>query len=306
MPGLRTETGDGPATWEKKRAQRDIGANTWIWESPVSDESLPHLVSRLAAWGFDLVELPIENLGDWNPARTAALLQEHGLSASICIAMAPGRELCAADRDAVEATQAFLRSSIDVAVTIGSAVIAGPIYASVGRTWRMSGPERADLYTSLREALRPVCEYGAERGVRVAIEPLVRYETSVINTVDQALEVIDGLPEEGCGLLIDSYHANVEEPDVPAAFRKAGDRLAHRPPLRQRPWRAGRRSHGLERNPGCARCNRLPRRARHRNLHRRQRGDRDRRVRLASAGLVAEDEIARQGIAHLRKVFGSR
>ena len=82
---------------ETSRAQRDIGANTWIWESPVTDESLPHLVSRLAAWGFDLVELPIENLGDWDPARTAAFLQEHGLSASICIAMAPGRELCAAD-----------------------------------------------------------------------------------------------------------------------------------------------------------------------------------------------------------------
>jgi D-psicose/D-tagatose/L-ribulose 3-epimerase len=210
-----------------RAATRAIGANTWIWESPISDEALAGLVPRLRQWGFDLVELPIEGLGDWDPYRTAELLAEHDMTATICVAMAPGRELCAADRAAVEATQSFLRSCVDAAQTVGSSVIAGPIYASVGRTWRMSAHERATTYSELREALRPICEYAAERGVRVALEPLVRYETSVINTVDQALEVIDGLPPEGSGLLVDSYHANVEERDVPNAFRKAGGRLAH-------------------------------------------------------------------------------
>ena len=65
----------------------------------------------------------------------------------------------------------------------------------------MSADERKAVYAELREALRPVAEYGAERGVKVAVEPLIRYETSVINTVEQALEAIDGLPPEGCGLL---------------------------------------------------------------------------------------------------------
>ena len=162
-----------------------IGANTWIWTSPVTDEQLVELVPRLSQWGFDLIELPIENLTDWDPERTAELLKEHGLGASICIAMAPGRELCASDAGTIASTQEFLQRSIDAAATVGSAVIAGPIYASVGRTWRMSGQERAAVYTELRTALTPVCEYGAERGVRVAIEPLVRYETSVINTVEQ-------------------------------------------------------------------------------------------------------------------------
>lgn len=204
-----------------------IGANTWIWASPITDESLAELAPRLREWGFDLVELPIENHGDWDPQRTAELLAEHQLGASICIAMAPGRELCATDAETIASTQAFLKRSIDTAQTIGSRVIAGPIYASVGRTWRMSAGERKDVYQQLRASLVPVCEYGAECGVRVAIEPLVRYETSVINTVAQALEVLEGLPREGSGLLVDNYHANVEERDVAGAFRLAGDRLAH-------------------------------------------------------------------------------
>jgi D-psicose/D-tagatose/L-ribulose 3-epimerase len=204
-----------------------IGANTWIWESPITDEILASLAPRLHSWGFDTVELPIENLGDWDPERTAELLTSIGLGASICIAMAPGRELCATDDGTIASTQTFLRHCVDAAVTIGSNVIAGPIYASVGRTWRMTGAERADLYRQLRASLEPVCDYAAERGVRVAVEPLVRYETSVINTVAQALEVVEGLAPEGCGLLVDNYHANVEERDVAAAFRLAGDRLAH-------------------------------------------------------------------------------
>jgi D-psicose/D-tagatose/L-ribulose 3-epimerase len=202
-----------------------FGANTWIWVSPLTDERLTELAPRLRDWGFDTVELPVEQLGDWTPPRAAELLAEHGLGASVAVAMAPGRELCGADPETVAATQAFLRSCVDAAATVGAGAIAGPIYTSTGRTWRVSADERRRLYAGLRSGLAPVCSYAAERGVRVAVEPLVRYETSLINTVEQALEAIDGIA--GCGLLVDTYHANIEELDVGAALRAAGDRLVH-------------------------------------------------------------------------------
>jgi D-psicose/D-tagatose/L-ribulose 3-epimerase len=204
-----------------------IGANTWIWTSPLTDEALSELAPKLRDWGFDLVELPVEQLGDWSPERAAEVLAEHGLGASVCVAMGPGRELCGADEQTVATTQAFLRGCLDVAATVGAGVIAGPIYTSVGRTWRVSGESRRALYAELRENLAPVCDYGAARGVKVAVEPLVRYETSLINTVEQALEAIDGLPAEGCGLLFDTYHANIEEQDTAAALRACDGRLAH-------------------------------------------------------------------------------
>jgi D-psicose/D-tagatose/L-ribulose 3-epimerase len=204
-----------------------IGANTWIWTSPLTDAGLAQLAPRLREWGFDLVELPVEQLGDWSPERAAEVLAEHGLGASVAVAMAPGRELCGADRETVATTQAFLRECLDVAATVGAGVIAGPLYTSTGRTWRIEPDERRRLYGELRESLAPVCDHGGSLGVKIAIEPLVRYETSLINTVEQALEAIDGLPAEACGLLVDTYHANIEEKDVGAAYRLAGDRLVH-------------------------------------------------------------------------------
>lgn len=202
---------------------RSIGVNTWVWASPLDDEALARLAPRIREWGFDTIELPVEDLGDWDPGRAADLLGALGLDATVVLVMGPGRELVAADGRTVAATREYLRGVVDAAAAVGSPVIAGPAYASVGRTWRVD--DRPAAYRELREHLAPVCEYAAERGVTVAVEPLNRYETSLINTVDQALEALEGLA--GCALALDVYHMNIEETDLPAAIGRAAGRIGH-------------------------------------------------------------------------------
>jgi len=206
-----------------------IGANTWIWVSPLTDDDLAVLAPRLAGWGFDVVEMPIEDPGDWDPGRTADLLAGLGLGATVCAVMPPGRELVATTPDVVATTQDYLSRCIDAAARVGATVVGGPVYASVGRTWRFGPDERARYAAELREALASVADYAAAQGVRLGLEPLNRYETSVVNTVEQGLEMIDGLPPEGIGLTLDTYHLNIEERDPAAAVRLAGaaGRLAH-------------------------------------------------------------------------------
>ena len=162
-----------------------FGANTWVWVSPLTDDRLAELAPRLAGWGFDVVEMPIEDVGDWAPGPSADLLAGLGLGATVCAVMPPGRELVATTPAVVSHTQAYLRACVDAAATVGSGVVAGPLYASVGRTWRMTPDERRAVTAELHEALAPVADYAGTRGVRLAVEPLNRYETSVCNTVDE-------------------------------------------------------------------------------------------------------------------------
>ena len=202
---------------------RKVGVNTWVWASPLDDEALARLAPQIKEWGFDAIELPVESPGDWDPERAADLLKGLGLDATVVLVMGEDRELVAAPGETVAATQDYLRRVVDAAAVVGSPVIAGPAYASVGRTWRIE--DRAAAYRALRANLRPVAEYAAERGVTVAVEPLNRYETSLINTVDQALEALDGL--DGAALALDVYHMNIEETDIAAAIGRAAGHIGH-------------------------------------------------------------------------------
>jgi D-psicose/D-tagatose/L-ribulose 3-epimerase len=205
----------------------DILVNTFVWYSPLTGARLNRAAARAAELGFDGIELPIENLGDWDPAATAPLLEEHGLTCAVGAVMPPGRELVATDVSTLRTTQDYVRGCIDAAALVGAQIISGPIYASVGRVWRTTSEERRSLIEELRENLRPLADYAAEAGVQLGIEPLNRYETSLINTVAQVMDLLGGLPSTGIGAALDAYHMNIEERSPAAAVRLAGQRLVH-------------------------------------------------------------------------------
>ncbi|QYJ04135.1 sugar phosphate isomerase/epimerase [Nocardioides panacisoli] len=206
---------------------RPLGVNTWVWVSPLTDDNAPGLLHHVAALGFDAVELPLENAGDLTPGRLADVLGETGLTPYVVGAMAPGRDLVATSPDVVADTQEYLRACVDLAEAVGAATVCGPFHAATGRVWRMTHEERAAAYDEWREHLAPVVAYAADRGVRIGIEPLNRYETSMVNTVEQALEALDGLLGDGLGLALDTYHLGIEERSAADAVRRAGHHLAH-------------------------------------------------------------------------------
>ena len=120
----------------------EIGVNTWVWVSPPTDAALDRLVPFVASLGFDAIELPVENPGDWSPSHARELIDEHGLAATACLVMPPGRELGAADADTVAATQDYLRQALDAAAAIGSRVLSWP-GVHVGRAHVAAGTRRA-------------------------------------------------------------------------------------------------------------------------------------------------------------------
>jgi D-psicose/D-tagatose/L-ribulose 3-epimerase len=207
--------------------KRPIGISTWVWESPLTDANLGGHLARIAALGFDAVELPLENAGDFTAPVVREALESTGLTPFLVGAMAPGRDLVSAAPASVERTQAYLLDCISMAARIGSPTVCGPFYAQTGRVWRMSPGQRREAYVELRRNLEPVAARALEAGVVLGIEPLNRYETSLINTVDQALEALGPLLGNGVGIALDSYHLHIEERSLAAAVRAAGEHVVH-------------------------------------------------------------------------------
>lgn len=204
---------------------RPIGVNTWVWESPLTDATITELLPRIAGQGFDAVELPLENVGDFSAQSVTNSLS--GLKPYIVGAMASGRDLVLADPGTITETQRYLSACIQLAHDVGAPAVCGPFYSSTGRLWRMSKDERSEAYAELRRNLAPLAGEAADAGVVLGIEPLNRYETSLINTTAQALEALDPLLGHGVGLALDTYHLGIEERSSADAIRAAGEHLVH-------------------------------------------------------------------------------
>jgi D-psicose/D-tagatose/L-ribulose 3-epimerase len=204
-----------------------IGANAWIWVCPLTDDALATTAAHVRELGFDVLEVAVETPGGWDPDRLTELLGKHRLGSVVVTAMGPGRDLIGDDPDEIAATQGYLRHTIDVAARIGARTVAGPFYSTVGKTFRMDSAERARRVERLVGSLAPVVDHARRRGVRLAMEPLNRFETSMVNTVEQALEIVERVDDPTLGLLLDTFHMNIEEKDQAAAIRSAGSHVAH-------------------------------------------------------------------------------
>ena len=202
-----------------------LGISTWVWTSPATTSVLEALLPHIASLGFDVIELPIEEVGQFDVARIGELARAHGLEVSVCAVIGPGRDLLLPGE--AERGVAYLRSCIEVAQQLGSSTVAGPFYSAVGRCWRSSAAEREGDLEQVASTLRSLGEYAADHGVVLGVETLNRFETSFLNTTAQALELIGRIDHPAVGVALDLFHLGIEEKHVGDALRAAGPRLVH-------------------------------------------------------------------------------
>lgn len=201
-----------------------IGINSFTWTSPFRTERVD-LIAKAKEIGFDVFEMAVEEpqLIDLEVVKRA--YEENEIGATLCAVVGPGRDLSHEDAQVRETTKAYLRWCIDAAAKIGSPVVSGPLYSSVGKArWIPEGERRQERARAV-QGLREMASYAGDRGVRLALEPLNRFEIDMINTVDQALELIEEIGSPHVGLMLDSFHMHIEEKNSKEAILRAGSRV---------------------------------------------------------------------------------
>jgi D-psicose/D-tagatose/L-ribulose 3-epimerase len=200
------------------------GASTFIWTSPFSNRTLD-LIDHVKAIGFDIIEICVE---DPETIDLPAILERAvraGVSVTMCGAFGPSRDLSSEDEAIREAGLAYLDRCIDFAKALGSPFVSGPMYAAVGNTRLLDRSARREQWGRAVASLKAAAAYAAERRIKLAVEPLNRFETDLVNTVDQGLQLLEDVSADNVGLLLDTFHMNIEEKDIPAAIRRAAGRI---------------------------------------------------------------------------------
>jgi D-psicose/D-tagatose/L-ribulose 3-epimerase len=204
-----------------------IGVNGWVWSSPVNTEEFAKLAPKVAKMGFDLFEFGIEGTADLDYAGAGAIARDNKLAISVCAAMGPDRDLIHPDAGIRTNGMDYVRHCIEAAKTIGATNVVGPLYSAVGRTWQSTEEERKRDTDLLVKQLKELSAHAGDQGVMLCVEPLNRFETSFMNLAQQAIDVVDRVDHPACGILLDTFHMNIEERSVGEAIKAAGTRLKH-------------------------------------------------------------------------------
>lgn len=202
------------------------GINSFVFASPFKTKDL-HFLDVAKKLGFDVFEIPIETIGDVDFGAACEAYQRTGLAASICSVMGASRDPSHPDPVIQEAGITYLKHCIDACAAVGGKVVGGPHYSAVGRQWQQTPEMRKEDLARTAKNLRIASDYAEKKGVKIALEPLNRFETSFINLTEQALELCELVGSPACGVMMDTFHANIEEKHLGKVLEMAGDKLFH-------------------------------------------------------------------------------
>jgi D-psicose/D-tagatose/L-ribulose 3-epimerase len=203
-----------------------LGLSTFVLASPFSDADLG-LFGKVKSFGYEQVEVCIEDPGRLTASAVAKAAAEEGLSVLVCGAFGPDRDISHEDEQRRRGGTGYLRHCVDFAAAVGSTLVSGPMYAPTGQARLLDAGARAAQWARATESLAQVAEHARAANVRLAVEPLNRFETDLVNTVEQGVRLCADVGADNVGLLLDTFHMNIEEKSLPAAITTAGPRVFH-------------------------------------------------------------------------------
>jgi sugar phosphate isomerase/epimerase len=201
-----------------------IAMHNWMRAEPVETT-----IRRLAKYGYDGIEISYDSValapGATGTAAVRESLRENNIECVGSISlMFAGRDLIHNDPAVRASSVDYLKNCITMISELrgGGGGTMSIVPSEVGKVKELASPE--EEWTWAVEGLKELREHASAEGVRIAIEPLNRFETNFLNRHDQALLLASEVGDD-VGVCLDVYHMNQEEANVLQAFRNAGDRL---------------------------------------------------------------------------------
>lgn len=204
-----------------------LGVSTWLWTSPFDTAAAKQLFPKISAMGYEVVEIAVEDPALIDARKVKAALDENGLKAIVCGAFGPSRDLTHEAPAVHENCFRYIESCLDLCMLWDAKFLAGPMYSAVGKARLVSPAQRKTEWERAVLNLRKVCNMAAARGLCIALEPLNRFESDLVNTCADVVQLIHDIGHPAAKILLDGFHMNIEEPDIEAAILLAGDQLLH-------------------------------------------------------------------------------
>lgn len=203
-----------------------VGVNAWVWTSPFDADSVA-LVAKAASMGFDAFTMPVEDPSLIDVDGMRAALAEHPMRLYISGAYGPTRDLTHEEPQYRQESLDYIASVLSICEQLGVTTLVGPAYSSVGKRRKIPQAQREQEWALAVEGLSKAGAMAADHGVTLALEPLNRFETDLVNTAAQVKRLVGDINLPSVKIHLDTFHMNIEEQDVYDAIVLAGDDLVY-------------------------------------------------------------------------------
>ena len=208
-----------------------IGLISMQYARPFTAEHFP-LFARMRQLGYDFVELLVPEPGEIDTAAARRALDEAGLGVVLAARVNLQRNLSSDDPALHKAGVDYLRYAADMAADLGAGIVGGPLTGNplvfAGRPPQpVSEAERLARKQRCVAGLKAAGDHAAAKGIVLAVEPLNRFESDVLCTTQQAIELLDAVDHPAVRLMLDTFHMHMEEASIAEAIRLGGSRVVH-------------------------------------------------------------------------------
>lgn len=203
-----------------------VGINLLLWTATPRFEEHGHILDQLAAWGFDAFEINVAGLDAGQISKFAKKGDELGLSrTALDVYVAADMDVISPDEASRARAVQFLKDCISKTADLGANLFAGPMYQGLLNQTQI-GPQPDERKWAV-DSLREVALFARDKGVRIAAEPLNRFEHYLVTSVGAAYDFAMEVGVDNFGILADTHHSNIEEYDTAKAWAKVIDRIYH-------------------------------------------------------------------------------
>jgi D-psicose/D-tagatose/L-ribulose 3-epimerase len=200
------------------------GINTFLWTTAF-DETHLALLPQLKEHGYDGIEIARFQFDDFDAAKIGAEIERNGLGCTVCSGLIGELNLVSDDIAVRQRTLSFVKQVVQITAELGASTLGGAFYSPI--RYLPNRRRTPDEWQWAVEGLQSLGDTLVEYGVTLAVEPINRFETYFLNTTADGVALCDAVNHPNVGLLIDIFHANIEEKDIATAILSADRHLKH-------------------------------------------------------------------------------
>lgn len=201
-----------------------IGAHALVFSGTFDEAGLRRSIEGTKRAGFDLIEIPLMDVDGFDAALASTILRDNELAVTASLGLTPDTDLTSDDPVVVRAGEELLERCLDIIAAMGGDVLCGVIYSAMRK---YTQPTTTQGVANSQAAIIRLAGKAAERGIRLSLEVVNRYESNVFNTGRGALAFLDGVDADNVSVHLDTYHMNIEESDLFQPVHDVGAKLGY-------------------------------------------------------------------------------